>query len=235
MKFYVHFSTIQPRFDYLNDVLTSWNNQSITIEKIIISCSKLDKRLNNPGRLQENIKNHPKVEIQFLDYDYGPHNKLLGALQFFESLTDKDNSYIIICDDDSIYTKNIIKSYKESLSENGKSIYTHFDTKQRLKDINHLQGADTYLLIPDFFKTTLFDTYRQYLDEVIKECEDCLYQDDYVISYYIYKYCNLSINTVKTIGAYFPAHSSNICQLHHDPKVNQREKNTISYFQKKLI
>lgn len=234
MKFYVHFSTIQPRFDYINDVLTSWNNQSVNIEKVIISCSKLDKRLTNPNRLSENIRNHPKAQVQFIDYDYGPHNKILGALQFFESLPDKDDCYVIICDDDCIYTKNITKSYKESITENRNTIYTHFETKERLKNINHIQGADTYLLIPEFFNTTTFDKYKQYLDEVIKECEDCLYQDDYVISYYIYKYCNLSIHKVKNIGAYFQANCSKICQLHLDPKVHEREKNTISYFQKKL-
>ena len=62
------------------------------------------------------------------------------------------------------------------------------------------------------------------------ECEDCLYQDDYVISYYIYKYCNMTIKTVNKPCNYNHAHSCTIQQLHLDPKVYQREQNTVTYF-----
>jgi hypothetical protein len=100
--------------------------------------------------------------------------------------------------------------------------------------MNHLQGADTYVLTPDFFKFTTFEKYKTYLDEILSECKDCLYQDDYVICYYIYKYCNICIKTVKIKNVYNDSRTSRIDQLHLNPKVNEREKNTISYFNKKL-
>ena len=233
MKFYVHFSTIQPRFAYLNDVLNSWKNQSVNIDGIVVSTSKVDKRFCNPDIIYYYAKNQPNSTVQILDYDYGPHNKILGALQFYETLEGKDNSYVIICDDDLVYTEDIVKSYTDSLSDNKNYIYTHYVTNNRIKHINHMQGADTYLLTPDFFKNTTFDKYKAYLDEILAECEDCLYQDDYVISYYIYKYCNMTIKTVNTNGSYNHAQSANIQQLHLDPKVHEREQNTVTYFNKK--
>jgi hypothetical protein len=237
MKFYVHFSTIQPRFAYLNEVLNSWKNQSVNIDGIAISTSKVDKRFYEPdiNIIYHYAKNQPNSTVQILDYDYGPHNKILGALQFYDTIEDKENSYVIICDDDLIYTKDIVKSYKESLLENKDSIYTHFVTKTRLKNINHIQGADTYVLTPEFFKHTTFEKYKTYLDETFAECEDCLYQDDYVISYYIYKYCNMTIKTVKKFFSYSHTQSAKIQQLHLDPKVHERERNTVNYFNKKLI
>ena len=233
MKFYVHFSTIQPRFCGLNHVLNSWKNQTINIENVIISSSKLDKRFYNDISLYNVANTFPKTKIQILEYDYGPHNKILGALQFYESITDKDNSYIIICDDDIIYSKNTAKSYKESLLINKNTIYTHFNTHQRLKNINHLQGADSYILTPQFLKTTTFESYKKYLDDILNECPDCLYQDDYVISYFIYNHTNLEIQTVENPYSHTLSPSSNIFQLHFETKVHEREKTTILYLNKK--
>ena len=167
--------------------------------------------------------------LQFKFY-YGPHNKLLGALQYYETLEDKYNSYVIICDDDLVYTEDIVKSYIDSLSDNKNHIYTHYVTNNRIKNINHMQGADTYLLTPEFFKNTTFEKYKAYLDEILAECEDCLYQYDYVICYYIYKYCNMTIKTVNNNCNYNHGQSANIQQLHLDPKVYEREKNTVTYF-----
>lgn len=233
MRFYVHFATIQPRFNHLHDVIKSWINQTTKIEKIIITTSEADKRFDSLDVLNT-YKMYPNLVIQSLKVDYGPNNKILGALKYYETIDgNKDDIYMIICDDDNRYYKDINKSYLESINNNKNYIYTQFHTpKFRLKNFNHLQGADTYMLTPDFFKVTTYDIYENYLKNVITECPEAFFQDDYVICYYIYIYCKLEIKTVMKIQGYTQA--TKICQLHLDPLVHEREKKTIEYFNKKL-
>ena len=174
--------------------------------------------------------------IQTIDEDYGPNNKILGAIRFYETIPEENklDSYIIICDDDNKYDKDITKSYTESILENNINfIYTHFySQKCRLKNESHIQGADTYLLIPEFFKITTYNQYKEYLDKTISECPESFYQDDYVILYYIHIYCKLLSKTVKKIHGYTEVCKIN--QLHLDQKVYDREKKTIEYFNKLL-
>ena len=127
-------------------------NQSVNIDGIVVSTSKVDKRFCNPDIIYYYAKKTTNSTVQILDYDYGPHNKILGALQFYNTIEDKDNSYVIICDDDLVYTKYIVQSYIDSLSDNKNHIYTHYVTNNRINNIiNHMQGADTYLLTPAVF------------------------------------------------------------------------------------
>lgn len=230
MKFYVHFSTIQPRFENLSFVIQSWLEQTVSITNIIITTSKADNRLN------EYKNKYNSVIIQTLNCDYGPNNKILGALKFYETLSfeDKADSYFIICDDDCKYDSNTAKSYLESVKYNSNFIYTHFLSVIRVKHIYHLQGADTYLLNKLFFQKTDFSKYEEYLKQTIKECPEALYQDDYVISYFIYIYCGLHIRSVQNRLMYNSTPNSDISQLNRDPRVRERERVTIEYFSKKI-
>lgn len=221
MKFRVHFATYGQRVNYLDATINSWRRQSLRVEDIVITTPQ-DM---TTALLQYN------TTLQILNTDYGPNNKVLGALKYYEN-SKLDDVYMIICDDDIIYDENTVKVYQESLEKDKTKIYTHFRGDQRLKNINHLQGADTYLLTPEFFRCTSFEIYENYLKEVIRECPEAMYQDDYVIAYFIYTYCHLEIATLPNRKMYRLAHQVN--QLHHDPRLREREEKTTTYFNSKL-
>jgi len=243
----VHFTTIPPRFPYLQYTIQSWLEQSVQPDKIVISIRETYK---NFGKLQhiERIgiemykKLSDKIVIQFLDgKDHGPNDKIIGALTFYNNLKlhsklspKLDSIYTIICDDDLSYHKDTIKSYmSEPELFSSKIIYTHFmDNKERLPGIRHLQGADTYLLPPLFFKHTTVIDYLEFLDKSMKECPDIFYQDDYMISYYASIICKFLIQGVKKPCMYNNVHY--IEELHQNPLVHEREKNTVNYLTKAL-
>lgn len=226
MKIVVHFATIGPRFNSLFKIIDSWNNQSFPIQKIVMTTSLTDKRFTTIDELEKYKTG--KVEVQTIEEDYGPNNKILGALKFYETVEDKENTYIIICDDDNYYNKNTSKSYAESIGENKNFIYTHFKTQTRLKFINHIQGADTYMLTPHFLNNVTCEGYKEYLDKTIIECPEAFYQDDYVISYYMHKYLGMKVKTVTTKYMYEQIIKTG--QMHQDPKLHEREKKTKEYF-----
>lgn len=227
-KFYVHFTSIVSRYDHLEKVIESWLKQTVEVEKIIISVIEPSELLSK--------YNNPKVHIQYLDKDYGPSTKVYGALKYYESIENKDNVYIIICDDDIEYDKDFTKSYLEDVSNDNKNIYTHFNCKDRLLItdllINHLQGADTYILNPVFLKDISHTDYGKYLLNVFKECPEAFYQDDYLISCYITLICKIDIKTVCKIKTYKII--SWIDEMHRHPDVHTREKTTIKYLINKI-
>lgn len=230
MNIVVHFTTIPPRFPYLQYTIQSWLNQSIPVDKIVIS---IRQNYKNFGVLQSpelvGINSYKslsdKIIIQVLDgKDHGPNDKIIGALTFYKKNKNK-NMHIIICDDDLAYHVDTVKSY---LSENlDKTIYTHFLTTQRLPGIFHLQGADSYMLPPYFFEKTSISDYIKFLDKSMNECPDIFYQDDYMISYYITMICKMSIQSVTHRLMYQHVHF--IEELHRHPSVHEREQNTIKY------
>lgn len=239
----VHFTTIPPRFPYLQYTIQSWLNQSVHVDKIVISVRDTYK---NFGKLQhiERVgiemykKLSDKIVIQFLDgKDHGPNDKIIGALTFYNNLKldsklnqKLDSIYTIICDDDLSYHEDTIKSYmtEPELFISSNIIYTHFsDNKERLPGIRHLQGADTYLLPPLFFKQTTVVDYIEFLDKSMTQCPDIFYQDDYMISYYASIICKFLIQGVKKPYMYTNVHY--IEELHQNPLVHEREKNTVNY------
>jgi ACT domain-containing protein len=233
----IHFSTIQSRFNYLSNVLDSLAKQTTNIYKIIITTSIKDNRYNNHNILYDYCKKYEKsfeVYIQILDeYDFGSNNKIIGAIKYIKDNKIDDNYCVLICDDDLIYNNNLLLSYREMLCENKNIVYTHFRTdKPRLNNIkHHLQGADTYLLPQLFFEKTKLEDYINYLNLSITNCPSTFFQDDYVISFYLYKYANIDVKPVKNNKSYNESVClRNIEQLHLSNKLNERENSTIKYF-----
>jgi hypothetical protein len=230
-KFYVHFTTIVPRYNYLERVINSWLNQSIKIQEIIISIIEPSDIFNKYKN-----KNNPKIKIQYLEKDYGPSTKVYGALKYFESLEDKKDVYFVICDDDHEYHKDVILSYLSSIINNPKNIYTHYLTEDLLaiknNKIMHLQGAYTYLLNNYFLNSTSSSNYLTYLLNIFKECPYCFYVDDYLISCYISLICKIEIQTVKDIKEYNIV--STIDEMHLHPFLIIREYYTLKYLTKHL-
>lgn len=229
----VHFTTIPTRYPYLDYTINSWLNQTVPVRRIIISVCKEYKNYkeNNLVLLDRYKDFSDKIVIQVLDTDHGPHDKVFGVLCYREKEKEIKQVYTIICDDDLYYQPETVASYQEMIFiQASPTVYTHFaDEKCRLKDIRHIQGADTYLLPPFFFKKTTANMYMSFLDKCLKECPDSFYQDDYVISYYIAKICKIDIKGVNRSLAYqLLIHLND--ELHQNPLVYEREKNTLAYF-----
>lgn len=135
-------------------------------EKIHIWLPETFKRFKNCiTNLPEFLKNHPLIDVRFVDTDYGPATKLLPALAHFKQGSKK----IIVIDDDSIYPKNFIQHllkfsdlYPNSAltligSEiaHGKRIKSV--TTKALKPVDVLHGYGGYLVKPEFFTDELFN------------------------------------------------------------------------------
>ena len=240
----VHFTTIPTRYAYLEYTINSWLSQTVPVRHIIISVSQEYKHYkeNDLSLLNRYKELSDKIIIQVLDIDHGPHDKVVGALYYRDILENKtrekketketkEKVYTIICDDDLYYHPETVASYQEMIpGQKSPTVYTHFsDETHRLKDIRHIQGADSYILPPFFFKKTTIEIYTAFLDKCFQECPDTFYQDDYVISYYIAKVCGgIDIKGVTRPMAYQLVHL--IDELHQNPLVHEREKNTINYF-----
>jgi hypothetical protein len=169
-----------------------------------------------------------RIIIQVLEDEenYGPNDKIVGALTYAN--THQNPIYMIICDDDLFYHEDTVKSYMDDIKTSKTIIFTHYAIKgERLPGIQHLQGADTYLLPPYFFEKVTLAEYIDFLDKSSKACPDIFYQDDYMISYYAAMICNMTIKIVSKPLLFRPVHF--IEELHQHPLVHQRERNTISY------
>jgi hypothetical protein len=233
----VHFTTIPTRYAYLEYTINSWLSQTVPVRHIIISiCQEYKHYKENDLSLLNQYKElSDKIIIQVLNIDHGPHDKVVGALHYrdIEKKEKKEKIYTIICDDDLYYHPETVASYQEMiLGQKSPTVYTHFrDETHRLKNIRHIQGADSYILPPFFFKKTTTEIYTTFLDKCLQECPDAFYQDDYVISYYIAKVCGIDIKGVSRPMSYQLVHL--IDELHQNPLVHEREKNTINYFDSK--
>jgi hypothetical protein len=226
---------------YLSNVLDSFVNQSTNIYKIVISFSIKDPRYVDHSFLytyREKYKNSFDIHIQSIDeYDFGPNNKIIGAIKYIKNNEITDDYCLLICDDDLIYNKDLLLSYREMLHDNKNIVYTNFKTiNPRIKNIvSHVQGADTYTLPKIFFQKINLEDYINYLQLSLRECPDIFYQDDYVISFYLHKYAGIDVKCVKQTKSY---NESNILknaeQLHLHKQINERECAVLKYFNTKI-
>jgi hypothetical protein len=171
-----------------------------------------------------------RVEFQYVNENSGPSDKIIGALMYYQNLrddSDKHQTYFIIGDDDLVYNQDTVRSYRDEYVQDPNRVYTFFQNQERIPGMTHLQGSDTYVLPPSFFEKVSLNDYQHFLKTCFSECPDSFYQDDYLISYYLNKIVNLSINTVKNSLGY--TINLNIDELHLDKNVRNRENNTISY------
>lgn len=111
-KIYIGLTTIPSRAN--NDILINNLNkfiksQNYEFDKIFITIPKKYKRFENNinSNIIEKIKKLKKVEIIFIDKDYGPASKYLGP--YINNLIG-NNDLLIIIDDDRVYNKNLVKN-----------------------------------------------------------------------------------------------------------------------------
>jgi hypothetical protein len=230
---YVSFATIPSRFQNIKPTILSWLNQTEKINKIIISIP--EKIKNNKSydikELKDQIKEFGnKVVLQILPEDLGPITKIIGAL-FYEYNSNSSNNYII-CDDNLIYDKNLVKKYKDNMKIYPNSILSFFGDEHRIlkNDMLHVQGADTYLLQSIFFKKENLLSFIEYVKNFQNQFKDAFYLDDYVVSFRFYilgfdvKSCKKDSDIIYVINE-----KNQIDELQDDPENFIRENNIKSF------
>lgn len=249
-NYIVVIATIPPRFKDIKTTIISWLEQTKPLKEIVIVVCKnyINYKSYNinilKDKISEILKIYPLacVKILTLDNDYGPNNKIVGALSYIHSkpINPKDN--VIISDDDLIYDKDNIKNYHEKMIEfhnllkMSKSkidiVLTNFFSRDH--HITHVQGADTYLLTSNFFQKETVNSYIEFLTGFFSRCPDGLYQDDYVISFRLF----LLGFVVKYVGykndSYLENRNNFFDELHENPSVHKREKNVRKFIYKFL-
>ena len=67
------------------------------------------------------IEKVPNLKVNWIENDYGPQTKLLGALKY-PGIYDFEN--LIVIDDDTVYSKHLIEKYELVFSESIKAVYS---------------------------------------------------------------------------------------------------------------
>ena len=234
--FIVHFTTIPPRFPHLSKTIASWLNQSVYIDRIVISVMGEYKYYLSKTKVEEYGPFDERVTIQTLDNeDSGPNIKIVGALLYYQQIIDPSSTYVIVCDDDIIYHPDTAKSYLEMIEKNNSMIYTHYvkENNPELPVVEQpIQGADSYCIPPVFFQKVRPDEYISFLTKSVEECPETFYQDDFVFSYYSTIQVGLQTKSVDNPKSYKCAHM--IEELHFHPFVTQRLQRTLTYLSQKI-
>ena len=140
---FITLTTIPSRLKNLKSTLTSLTNQNITKVKIILNIAKKYDRF--PDEKIENIPkfitDEKKIIINYLDEDYGPISKLIGAIDYIKKNintnsnnintnsnnintnsnninTNSNNIFIVTVDDDMYYPPNFIFLLFSKIIEN---------------------------------------------------------------------------------------------------------------------
>ncbi len=159
------FSTTPLRINRIWPTLNSLLQQTMLPEKILLWLPKYYQRFKTSiHNLPPFLVNHPLIEVNWIEKDYGPATKLLPALQALKGT----NSSIIVFDDDRLYHPKVFEqllTYARRFPEDavtyigsdvvdGKRIkYTRSKT---LKQVDVLHGYGSYLVKPHFFNDDIF-------------------------------------------------------------------------------
>jgi len=171
---YVSLSTIPQRIKNINRSVDSLLKQSKKPDKIFINIPIKYKRFNEIVEKDHIPKfNDSTVEITRCE-DFGPGTKLLGSLKKL-----KDNSLVILADDDHIYEDYMIEKFKHfylKSPENAYSFYVH-----PLKNFGVGQGADGFAINSNSLKGV-----DKFYDQVVKNNDELFIHDDLWTSFFLF-------------------------------------------------
>jgi hypothetical protein len=126
------------------------------------------------------------VYINIIDNDYGPGSKLIGTL--INNIIVKDNSHIILVDDDITYDKFFLEGFLPYI--NNSSVTTYY--KYEYGNLIVGQGVDG-LMIP----YNLLNHFISYYNKI--KCNEVIhFHDDIYISFY-FKILGIQINNWEII------------------------------------
>lgn len=160
-KIIISLTTIPSRINDIEPVLNSLVNQSVKPDKVYINVPKKYNRfkevIEEPSFIKEKFSD--KVELFYIDQDYGPASKFIGSL-FNKEIKKED--ILVITDDDVVKTKTWLKMLLDNHLDNR---VTSFVERQLGNEI--IWGYLGYI-----FKRKLFNLSEilEFFNKVKSEC-----------------------------------------------------------------
>ncbi|MCX7124223.1 MAG: hypothetical protein NTU49_00425 [Gammaproteobacteria bacterium] len=159
--------------------------QSHLPSKIYLWIPKHYKRFNDIGitEIPEFLKNHPLIDVEFIEKDLGPASKLLPCLEKFQNNADIN---IVVIDDDRIYKSNLLAELTMFAKKNPDKTVCKFGWRmlndaKKTYSINKIPvfvdvlcGYDGFLVKPKFFSKEVFN--------YPKQLPEAFFEDDIWIS-----------------------------------------------------
>ena len=171
---YVSLTTIPSRVKNLNRSVESLLKQICKPDKIFINIPTKYKRFKEIIEKEHIPKfSDPIVEITRCE-DFGPGTKLLGSLNKF-----KENSLIILADDDHVYEDYMIEKFNYFYLKSAKNAYSFY--VHPLKNFGVGQGADGFAINSNFLKGIDI-----FYEKVVKENKDLFIHDDLWTSFFLF-------------------------------------------------
>jgi hypothetical protein len=177
-NFIISLTTIPSRINLIEPVIISLLNQIYSPKMIYINLPKKYNRFNTKIIIPKFLKKYEKVKIFYINDDYGPATKFIGALLNPEI---SRNDIIVVTDDD------IIKKQHWShmlLSQYDKNRVTSFVEKKLGKEI--IWGYLGYTFQKNIFN---IDDMLYFYDKVKRECY--LVDDHWLTGYCHHKKINI--------------------------------------------
>lgn len=177
---YIGLTSTPDRLSFIFPTIKSLLEQTYKNIQIIISIPKVSRKNKKyviPKFLSKN--NNPKIILYRPDCDYGPGTKLLGTYEYLiKNNLIKNNTLILIFDDDLKYNKYMVnfllKKYEENYTIT--SMFTTYNSGMYC-----LQGYSGVLIPTKNIDNSIFVLYDEIKDT------NCVYADDYWLSYYFTK------------------------------------------------
>ena len=176
----ISLSVLPTRFKGLKPTLNSITDQTVLPRKIILNLPRVFRRDKTDYKIPDYVKEHPLVEINWIEHDLGPATKLLPTLDLFK----KEDLLIIVVDDDQIYPQEMVENYcayakklpDAAMTLSGWVVPQSFDHGDKYQfyggivrfyrrdnsvsepmRVDCLQGAASFAVRPSFFDNRIFN------------------------------------------------------------------------------
>lgn len=187
LNFCVSLTSIPSRFDTIYKTIKSLNKQTKKANKIFLNIPNKYKRYPMQDFDIAKIGNaYENLEITRCE-DFGPGTKLLGS---FDKIFKYD--YIILVDDDHVYSKEMLNFFYEKGLENLDKAYSF--CVYNIEDCKIGQGADGFMINTKFLKNIL-----GFYSKNIKDNPKLFFNDDLWISIFINKVLRKDIENLSCL------------------------------------
>jgi hypothetical protein len=170
----VSLTTLPDRITQLQPTLDCLLEQTRPADEIVIAIPEVSFRQQRPYVIPQFLHDLPSVRIMRADRDWGPATKSIPAVQH-ERAAGRNNTAIVVVDDDRIYPRDAIETYLHYTSElpdaalcfRGAAMPRSFDWRDakmvhgnRLREpkrVAVITGCGSYLIKPRFFDESCWD------------------------------------------------------------------------------
>jgi hypothetical protein len=200
----VSLSTLPDRIGRLRPTLEALLSQTRPPDEIVLAVPKFSIRQNRGYTLPSYLLQMPRLRLLLCDNDWGPATKFIAVVQD-EMAAGRNDTLIMVVDDDRIYPSNSIEIYRHynakltdaALCFRGGPIPRSLNWRdnkmefgvdlQRPKRTAVMTGCGSYLIQPRFFDSSLWDYSAApdgafYMDDIwISGCLERNGVDKYII------------------------------------------------------